>query len=54
MPQLIVDLIADALNARGKLPDLRCLSRGRLQRDVDDIQSPALDVMTLLAAKARA
>jgi UDP-N-acetyl-D-glucosamine dehydrogenase len=54
MPQLIVELIADALNARGKaVRGSAVLVAGvAYKRDVDDIrESPALDVMTLLAAK---
>jgi UDP-N-acetyl-D-glucosamine dehydrogenase len=54
MPQLIVELIVDALNARGKaVRGSSVLVAGvAYKRDVDDIrESPALDVMTLLAAK---
>jgi UDP-N-acetyl-D-glucosamine dehydrogenase len=54
MPHSIVELIADALNGRAKaVRGSSVLVVGvAYKRDVDDIrESPALDVMTLLAAK---
>jgi UDP-N-acetyl-D-glucosamine dehydrogenase len=54
MPHLIVELIADALNGHGKaVRGSSVLVAGvAYKRDVDDIrESPALDVMTQLAAK---
>jgi UDP-N-acetyl-D-glucosamine dehydrogenase len=54
MPHLIVELIADALNGHAKaVRGSSVLVAGvAYKRDVDDIrESPALDVMTLLAAK---